>query len=398
MITVETFAPVVVPINWQSELIDDGEQRFAILEKYFGDINGVNISECPWPMGYGSLAHDNLPTLYQPAGIFELTELLAEPDVSKAQLYAYDNCLAVLHISLAVNADLATIDDFQVTKRIEALSTTYLAPVLSNLIQRKVSTPLITPKSYRFFVGEQQDMMCARPLWVARMMIRADELTTEHYQKWLTSVDSSSAHLLLGSGNSLLVNPKNYDDMCRIMIMAQFHSALMSRIEEQLKHSLKQFNIKHYSKRKLNSLGRHIDDQQYRNDHIEFIEIQLSTAASGVQGVRRDLFTQFSQAWGFEEQRRRVVQLTNLTQARLERLAQEKVRQQNRSIQTLLMFLGALGLVSLVVDLINIEGDTVHSESIGLLDIIQLASTEHLLNFTLILIIGLTLYFHGNHE
>ena len=139
-------------------------------------------------------------------------------------------------------------------------------------------------------------------------------------------------------------------------------------------------------------------NQQYRNDHIEYINIQVSAAMAGVQGRRRELLQQFSAAWGFDAQRERLSQLTTLAQARLDRLLQNKLRQQNRSIQTLLAFLGSLGLVSLIVDLIAVGGEVSHDETVGLLDLIQAVSAEHLLGFTVIVVLFLTLYFYRNHE
>lgn len=98
------------------------------------------------------------------------------------------------------------------------------------------------------------------------------------------------------------------------------------------------------------------------------------------------------------EQRERVNQLTSLTQGRLDRLSQDKLRQQNRGIQTLLAFLGTLGLISLVIDLIGIESNTKHENTIGLLDVIHYLSAEHIINFTFMVVILLTLYFYKNHE
>lgn len=98
------------------------------------------------------------------------------------------------------------------------------------------------------------------------------------------------------------------------------------------------------------------------------------------------------------EQRERVNQLTSLTQGRLDRLSQDKLRQQNRGIQTLLALLGTLGLISLVIDLIGIESNTKHENTIGLLDVIHYLSAEHIINFTFMMVILLTLYFYKNHE
>lgn len=116
------------------------------------------------------------------------------------------------------------------------------------------------------------------------------------------------------------------------------------------------------------------------------------------QGKRRELLQQFSAAWDFKSQHDRVMQLIKLTQRRLDRLSQDKLRQQNRGIQTLLAFLGSLGIISLVIDLISIESSVPHGKTTGLFDIMQFISAEHIINFMFIFVILLTFYFYRNHE
>ncbi|WP_426358995.1 hypothetical protein ACPUVO_01765 [Pseudocolwellia sp. HL-MZ19] len=394
----EIYAPINVPINWQSEQIAESEQRYLLLEKYFSKIEGLEIEPNNWPMGYGSLDHDNLSELYQPAAIFKITDLTAESDVSHVSLYVYDSCLAVLNLGLTVDADLSNIDDLAISQRVDELSMEYLAPILKLIYALKTEAPMIQPSAYRFFNSDKEDLTSAKPLWVARMLKKNQNLTPEHYLNWLKNVDAESNILHLGSGNSLLLQEEHYSDVNRIMVMSQFHAALMERIEDLLKDNLKKLNGHYYNKTPVKSLSSNVTIQQYRNDHIEYINIQVSAAEAGVQGKRRELFQQFSKAWGFDEQRERVTKLTGLTQGRLDRLSQEKLRQQNKVIQTLLTFLGTLGLLSLVIDLISMGNTTPHADSTGVLDFIQLLSAEHILNITFMFVILLTLYFYKNHE
>ena len=78
MLDFEIYAPINIPINWQSELITDNEQRYALLQKHLSAINGVNTKPHDWPMGYGSLEYDNFPVLYQPSAILEIPAFAAE--------------------------------------------------------------------------------------------------------------------------------------------------------------------------------------------------------------------------------------------------------------------------------------------------------------------------------
>ncbi len=398
MLDFEIYAPINIPINWQSELITDNEQRYALLQRHLSAINGVNTKPHDWPMGYGSLEHDNFPVLYQPCAILEIPAFEAEQDVSHAKLYVYDNCLAVLSLRLTVSEDIANVDDLVISKRVEEISYQYLAPILKLIYLLKPDAPLINPRDYKFFNSDNEELTNSKPLWVARMLTQGKQCSAEHYLDWLKNIDTQTEFLKLGSGNSLLTNEQYFSDVHRIMVMSQFHAALMDRIEGLLKDHLKKFNGNYYNTKKISSLDSSFTSQQYRNDHIEYINIQFSAAATGVQGRRRELLQQFNVAWGFDEQRERVNQLTNLAQARIDRLLQGKLRQQNRSIQTLLAFLGSLGLISLVIDLIGVEKDVSHDDTTGLLDLIHLASAEHLLGLTVIIVILLTLYFYKNHE
>lgn len=398
MLDFEIYAPINIPINWQSELITDNDQRYSLLKKHLSVISGINTKLNDWPMGYGSLEHDNFPILYQPSAILEIQGFEEEKDVGHANLYVYDNCLAVLNLGLTVSADIANVDDLVISKRVEGLSQQYLAPILKLIYPLALESPLINSSDYKFFNNDKEELTNAKPLWVARMLTKDKQYSSEYYLGWLKNIDAQTAFLQLGSGNSLLTSEQYFSDVHRIMVMSQFHAALMDRIESTLKDNLRKFNSNYYNKHEFASLDSSFSSQQYRNDHIEYINIQVSSAAAGVQGKRRELLQQFNKAWGFNEQRERVNQLTNLTQARIDRLLQCKLRQQNRNIQTLLAFLGSLGLVSLIIDLIGVENDVNHDDTVGLLDLIQLASAEHLLSLTVLIVIFFTLYFYKNHE
>ncbi|RBP82538.1 hypothetical protein EBI01_08125 [Marinomonas rhizomae] len=398
MLDFKIYAPINVPINWQSELITDSEQRYKLLKKFFSSIPLIDIKPNNWLMGYGSLEHDYLPDLYQPAAVITLNELSKEDDIKHADLYVYDNCLAILYVGLTVDSDIAHIDDLAISQRIELLSQQYISPILEQFYTIKTTYPLIEPSKYKFFNNDHAELTNAKPLWVARMLTQNKSLSSEHYTNWIKNIDVQTDLLQLGSGNSLLRKEECFSDVHRIMVMSQFHAALMYRIEELLKGNLKKFNSNHYNESSSTPLSSYLAAQQYRNDHIEYINIQVSAASSGVQGRRRELLQQFHKAWGGEEQRERIAQLVNLTQMRIDRLFQDKLRQQNRSMQTLLGFLGSLGLISLVIDLINIEREVTHNDTMGLLDLVHMISSENFLSSTVIIVVFFTLYFYKSHE
>ena len=49
---------------------------YSLLKNYLSTIKGVNIKPNNWPMGFGSLEHDNLPLLYQPSAILEVEDFV----------------------------------------------------------------------------------------------------------------------------------------------------------------------------------------------------------------------------------------------------------------------------------------------------------------------------------
>jgi len=396
-----TFSPICVPVNWQTELITSTHEKLRILTRLLDDFPGVSVNACEWPMGYGSLEHDNLPLFYQVGAEISLQAMMQEDDVVDARLYCYDNCLAVLAIVLETAVDLGDVDDLAISERIGTLSTRYLKPILSHLYKQEGTGHFISPKSYKVYADTPSALCDARPLWVARMLVQSPELPPSHYHHWLKSVDDTSDILLLGSGNSLLCDPAHLQDMRRVMVLSQFHAALVLRTESLLEKTLTQFNGAYFNKKKNRTrmaLQNSVDLHQYRNDHIEFICIQYSSAQAGIQGKRRLLLAQFDNAWQVKQQEHRLQQLAQLVQKRLDRLVEESRRAQTRSIQTLLAFLGALSLLALVVDLASLSNDMEHGDTLGILDIFALISAENVLSITVLVVVILTALFYKNHE
>lgn len=393
-----TFSPICVPVNWQTELITNADEKFNELSNLLKDLPNITVNPCLWPMGYGSLEHDNLPLFYQPTAIIALLSMMQEEDVVDSKLYCYDNCLAILSINLQTSFDLDNIDDLAISQRIEALSEKYLKPILSHLYEQKSTGHLITPKAYKFYADSQATLCDAKPLWVARMLVKKTKLSPSHYQQWLLNIDDTSDIFLLGSGNSLLCDPKYLADAQRVMMLSQFHAALMLRTEELLKQTLTQFNGSYFKNENLSNLQESIELHQYRNDHIEFINIQYSSAQAGMQGKRRQLLSQFTNAWNINEQEQRLQKLAKLVQGRLDRFIDNKKRQQARGIQTVLTFLGALSLVAIVIDLASLNNNLKHNDIMGILDIFTLVPPENVLNITIFVVVLLTAYFYKNHE
>lgn len=397
--TLHTYSPICLPLNWKSELLEDALERFTLLKNIHHILEYVDVLKNPWPTGYGSLEHDNLPLLYQPAALLSIPLMVREePDVNKAILYCYDNCLAVLYIELDIDGESSDIDDLGITLRIEYLSVKYLKPLLCIFYQYEGREKLITPVEYKVFTDTEASLCSAKPLWVARMLVQEPSFDVVECEKWLKNVDRRSEFLMLGSGNSVVSNQAHLNDVHRVMVMSQFQSALMCRIENLLKSTLKAFNAAYFNKEMVKKLKENMALHQQRNDHIEYINIQFSASRAGMQGKRRCLLEQFELSWQFTEHQSRIDKLSSLIQERLNRVMSAHISGQNRGIQTLLAFLGALSLLSLVVDLSNLHGSSKHSNTYGILDVFDLLATENILNITIILVVIITLYFYRNHE
>jgi hypothetical protein len=395
---VDTYSPLIVPVSWQSERVADNAQRFALLCSCLEGVTGISVHPCEWPMGYGSLAHDLLPVFYQPVCVMEITGLAAREDVEHCALYVYDDCLAVLHLRLRVAAEPAQLDDLAITRHVEALCEEEMRPVLRQVYRLPARPPLVAPGDYRLFTFDEADLTAGRPLWVARMLTAADGHSEERYSGWLQNVEEETEYLLLGSGNSLLRDRRYFSDVHRMMVFSQFRAALVNRIENLLEENLGLFNASYYDKRVEASLYASLRAHQFRNDHIEFLEIQYSSARTGVQGPRRRILRQIDSAWETDEQGERIGRLAGLVQTRLDRMLNNKLRRQNRAIQTLLGFLAALGLSSLMVDLVGIQGDIQHASTVGSLDVFSYVAAENVLNLTFLVVILTTLYFYRSHE
>ena len=397
-ISIFSYSPICVPLNWQTECLINSEERFPLIKELLSEDTSLSVVENSWAMGYGNLTCDNLPLLYQPAAVIKPANLLAEPDVIDGAVYCYDNCLAILFIELKIEENLDSLDDSNITQRIETLSQTFISPILERLYYYPGGGKLIAQQKYQFF-DDTKDTLCnAKPLWVARTLVKHPDIAETAYFSWLKNIDERSDSLLLGSGNSLILDSEAIQDVHRVMILSQFQSALMARTEDLLKRTLREFNSAYFNKSMVNQLNEGITIHQQRNDHIEFINIQFSASVAGVQGIRRSLLSQFQAAWLFDEQQERINKLSSLIQERLNRSISQQLSKQNRGIQTLLTFLGSLGLVGLVIDLISLNASTDHVKTHGLLDIVSYFSTENLLSISLLMIVVFTWYFYRNYK
>jgi hypothetical protein len=233
---------------------------------------------------------------------------------------------------------------------------------------------------------------------VARSKVTKPGMCDSKHHPWLQNIDSSSELLLLGSGNSLVCDEKYFDDFHRVMVLSQFHAALMCRIEIILKESLIAFNQFHYKKKDKSKIRKNLKLHQTRNDHIEYIIIQFSSAQYGVQGKRRKMLEQFAKAWAHEQQRQRIERLAQLLQNRLSRFADQKLADQSRGIKTVLAFLAALNMLSLVGDLNSINISLENERTYGLLGLFHIVNVENMLNIITLAIIFVTIYFYRNHE
>jgi hypothetical protein len=255
MTIIHTYSPVTLALNWQSELISHQDERLQIMKELFVDSN-VTVNAPAWPMGYGSLDHDNLPILYQPSAMLTFEKQPLPDTVKHCALYCYDNCLAVLHIELNMQSDVDELDDMAITEHVNTLSDTLLKSVLQTLYDQTKYTRLIPVKRYRFYTPKELALLSAKPVWVARMVQCEQSVSESAYTAWLKNIDVASDELWLGSGNHLLRHSDAFDDVHRMMVLSQFHVALASRIEDLLKHTLKKFNASYFETKEYEDVSK----------------------------------------------------------------------------------------------------------------------------------------------
>ena len=395
--TLHTYAPLFLPISWKSEQIQKNEDREHAIRSLFSTIDGVDVEAVEWPFGYGSLDHDNLPLFYQPAAKVRLPTSAIAPTVIEATLYLYDNYLGVLHTKVAFDASNALPDDLAVSQLIESYSHDVLAPMFRGVQANLGGHDLIEPQKLGFS-KDPTTLTSASPLWVARLLCRAPETSKETYSEWLHSEAVDSETLVLGTGNYLVNEPDKLQDIHRPMLLAQFHAALIAQIETLLEVSLTAFNSSYFTSEKQRRVKEELRRHQYRNDHIQFILIQFSSANEGTQGFRRDILRQLNEAWATDQQEKRILRLESLVQERLNRQRDELLREQSRWITALLVFMSVLTIFSLMVDLSALDGTIEHSRTTGILDVFRLFSAEHILSLTMLLVMTLTFYIYRNHD
>ncbi len=390
MTNIHTYSPISLAINWRSEICTDNAIRLQELQEILNDCSDISIAGIDWPLGYGDLNHDNLPLFFQPVAVISLIEACLEPDIKQADLYIYDDCCAVAHI---VFADIAndSPNDVALSKRTEEIINVYAKSVCQTVFQATSRQAFIGVNDYVVMKSlDNIALQHGRVLWTARTHIGQADWDIE---TWLGEYHCSSDYLRIGSGNSWLINPSLGEHFHRVMLFAQYHSAIYSQYESMLNTSLNAFN--RFSQQivmKDSDIQRH----QTLVDHLDYININYSSACYGTQSTRREMLQHFQNSWQIDEQQQRIVKLAELVQQRLQRLKQDSLRQQNKITQGLLGFLGALGVIGLLFDLKSFS----HSidDNSPIMALLADISPDVLLGGAMLIAMAVSLLVYRNHE
>jgi len=389
---IHTYSPLILAVNWRSEICTDNQLRLAELQGVLASVNGITIHANDWPIGYGDLAHDNLPLFFQPTARITLDEACRETDVSEMALYIYDDCIAIAYIVFNHPAHLLP-NDGQISRRSDELIALYASELCQTLFQAKSGKLFIAAKDYIVMKSlNQQHLKYGKLLWTARTAVGN---TDWDVSSWLGENVSDANHLFIGSGNSWLKQAQQLSDFNRIMIFAQFHAAIFDLYENILNQSLKDFTrFSDKNMMKESDMQRH----QTLIDHLDYININFSSACYGTQSIRREMLQQFQTSWQVAEQQQRIEKLADLVQQRLLRLKQDAIRQQNKFTQGLLGFLGALGLLGLVMDIKSFSHSFHSNQESTLLSLFADLSPDLLLFVTLSLVLVVSIIIYRNHE
>lgn len=384
-----TFSPILIPVSWKSELVKSIDDKYNTLKSIFMDL-GYFSNKCDWPIGYGSLEYDKLPVFFQPTSYIDLNTSDWNGAI-KSELYIYDDCISVLYMEIDLD-----LSDIEVSDYVERYAKKELSGLFYSLFEYDDIGCFISPKKYETFKIDKIELCSSVPKWVARTRISSYEDC--EFENWLPCIDSKSDSVLLGSGNSVVLNDDCFFDFKRVMIFFQFYYTLMNNSEDLLKDILRNFNSNFYASSMKERYVENYKVVQYLNDHIEYVEIQFSSSIAGMQGKRRAISDQFVEAWKIDDLQNRVSKYTCLVQQRIEREIDRKRRVASKRIQTALTMIGVLSLLSIVLDLSTFNREFKNGYIISVLKIFDYLKEEMMLNIVFLVSFVLVFVFYRRYD
>jgi hypothetical protein len=389
----EMYAPIQFPIQWQTESVVSNNERYQHLSDLIKHIPNFEITALDWPIGYGSLDYDHLPLLYQPVAIIKLAKLNHET-FNSVEIFPFDKGICVVKIQLNHSISLQNSVDLDLAEKASSLINEEIQPkldqchkILKNTMKRQNDSSL-----------DPSEIFKNKTFWIARSLIHGQEVSPQLRQQWLPSADISNDTLILGSGNSILLDQKNVSDFTRVMVTAQFHSAYLWQTEQEFNHALNAVAPKQLGKINQKQLNSKINDYQNFNDQIEYSLAQFSSVLSGTQGLRKPMLRAFIESWQFQQQTQRIQTLMSLLQTRLQRYRERQKRKYDKRIQAILGMIGMLSVLELISELSKLSQESDHQNTTGILDIFMLISPEILLNGAIFLVVLFTILIYRNHD
>ena len=396
MTILRTFAPLLFPINWNSEHVANSIERVATLRELFQDVlPHLHFKPLDWPIGYGSLDHDALPEFFQPTGLLAIPIDVVEVEYEARQLdlYLFDDALALAVIDFSILTTAEALDDQKISSLVASTLMTVVSPIAKSMVQalNKDRGNLLAPSNYIHFADYQATQLThAEPLWVARMaLLDADTTSPENTRSWRSWGDlpESPSSFQVGSGNSICLGTSpTHVNALRSMLLCQFYLALLWQLKGIFSQRISSFNLRiHHGERLRQSLKVAASIEQ-QIDHLDHINLQFAQAIYGTQGQRRIFLDLISDAWHLNEQAQTVNELAQLLTRRIQRLANERSAFQNRMIQRLLGIIGTLSVVELFLTITSFSREYPKDDAPGLLDLIALVPLDHMLNMSLLLV------------
>lgn len=384
---IDIYAPVHVPINWQTELTVDNEHRYRVLTAICNVISGLNIRRVPWEFGYGSTKHDNIPVAYQPAAILSPNISNREKHVLLFDLYIYDHTVSILHARISYKEKLSSSNDLWITNEVERLCRENLSSIFKEIQNQPILKPLIDTRKYNFFDIPSDKLTSGMPIWVARMLTTISNKNEKEVRDWIDWPTDSDQPLLIGHGNYLLKDEDQFDCANRAILMAQYFSTILFLAEDSIINQMRKITVKRHNGR---SIETYLKRQQYRQDHLTLLGALYASAISGMQGKRRVFLEIINKEWSIEKSLSRIRALMDLNQSRLDRIKFNIEKRNRRSLQILLTFLTSVSVLSLLIDIRAFMKIEDHSESIGLFDLLSLASAETSITLAMVAVIILS--------
>jgi len=379
------------------------------------DSMALEAFEWPWANGYGTLAHDNLPSFFQPFSCYHVKidekvcpeSLLAllrkhSGDIVTCCLYLYDDTVALLQMDVVFEASANDMGALLESRVLDGALSECAKNVYRNIIYpefrryassfEKSDTRSTKSALNRFRNPNKLEVFRdvafsitnapeSYVLWTGRYIIISpetlDSVLGDSLCRWVSYSGSKTALLenrqMVGSGNILALSDAPEaagEDWLRGLSICQLYNAILYIYGGILKSSYSKLDeYAGSSRRKSRELNTLMSDITRSLDHLEFTRLEFNEALVGVQAERAKVVAAAYDAWKLGDLIATALERTDLIRSRITRLLEARTSALNRSVELILSGIGGVALIDLFISLTMASRNLREDEIPGLLDV-----------------------------